>query len=101
MTCSVSMYHYVIRTRGCITDNSFETTTYCDYTLYKSKEFNNIQDMLTDYKRQLLRYGLIPNPMFFCNNVYLNNSDNIFYDIHSMETDIDTLLQIFQPLDVL
>ena len=73
------MYRYVIRSPAVIVDAWSEAICYWDYTRYKSTPFATLEEMVNDYKTLVNRYGLVPNPMFFYNDSYMLNSDDVYY----------------------
>ncbi len=96
------MYRYVIRSTAVIVDAWAEAICYWDYTRYKSIPFLTQQEMVDDYKRHVERYGLVPNPMFFYNDTYMLNSDDVYYGYDELrsplieESDIDTgLMELY------
>ena len=75
-----AMYHYILRSPYTVHNAHWgEVQRYCDYTYYKSIKFNDIDDMLRHYKKQIEYNDLDPNPQFFYNNTLMHNSDEVFY----------------------
>ena len=101
-----AMYRYVIRSTAVIVDAWAEAICYWDYTRYKSILFPTLQEMVDNYKGHVERYGLVPNPMFFYNDRYMLNSDDVYYGYDELrcpnieESDIDTgLAELYSDIE--
>ena len=77
-----TMYHYVLRSPYALLNiNWADIKTYWEYTRYRSIAFDNLEDMVDHYKRQIDNNYLDPNPQFYYQNTLMANSDDIFYGL--------------------
>ena len=80
-------FHYIIRAQETLLNVPWDKVTgYWDYTHYKSVKFKDVQEMVNDYKALVQRYDLKPCPMFFYKELYMPNSDQVYYGYEDIRT---------------
>ena len=79
-------YHYLVRSyRWVIPGPWAESKVYKDYILYKSHPFNSLLNMRDVYAKNVRDYHLDPNPQFFRDDEYVDNSDSVYYGFDEID----------------
>ena len=89
------MYHYVLRSPHHIPQTVWdEMQGYWDYVRYKSVQFEHLQDMVDNYKWEIEKNFITPNPEFYYNGELMTNSDDVYYGYDIIEEPLSQQLHL-------
>ena len=89
------MYHYVLRAPYHIPQTIWaEVQGYWDYVRYKSVQFDHLQDMVDNYKWEIEKNFITPNPEFYYNGKLMTNSDDVYYGYDIIEEPLSQQLHL-------